>query len=1127
MAAGTRAALKWLLRLHDWPLRFQIAAILLVSSALPLGLWAYWDLQASKAQAAESMKALLQARADQIARELDGFNLGYMRAVNRIARFPATVNYCAARPQRALLKQPLMDILDTFPGSDDGIRGTGLIGANGIVIAATESRLLGMDLSNRVGVQLALQGRMTVTDPFVSSAQSGMVPSIAYFAPLKDATGRIQCVAVIWVRAEAMWKAMHNSNALAGTGSFAVLFDHLGIRIGHTYSNDIVFRPGGKLAPEVFESLVTQRRFGEQTRTLLNDVRSFPEQFERARATAPDLSVFHGFAPVNRLWNYGVARRFQTVDWTVFYMVPEADFVAQTTAMSRQRLALASLVIAALAIAGAILAGRLTRPILRLVQATRALAQGDLSVRVDNGRADEIGVLGASFDGMAGQLQAQAERLQQAHDELEHRVQERTQALEHEVAERRRAEEAIRESQALLHGIVDNSGAVIYVKDLDGRYLLVNRSYTRLMNFEKQDILGKTDAELFGATAALSFRAMDQRVMDAGTPQTGEESLRLEDGEHTYISVKCPLTDAEGRLRGVFGVSTDITEQKRAEVRIRSQLERMQLLDQITTAIGERQDLSSIYQVVIRSVEDSLPADLVCVYRYNTADATLTVMHVSAREVFPLLNLAQDGHKTFPVDANGMARCVRGELVYKADTLAIPFPFAQRLAGAGLRSAVLAPLLTEGTVFGVLLVARRHPRAFTSGECEFLRQLSAHVALAARQTQLHTELQQAYDELRQSQHTVMQHERLRALGQMASGIAHDINNAISPIVLYTEELLEREPNLSERGRARLATIIRAIDDVTATVARMREFYRQRESLVDPKEVQLNQIASQVIEFTKARWSDMPLQRGIVIEQSMSLEPDLPVILGVESEIREALINLVFNAVDAMPSGGSLSLRTRDLSSEGKVEIEVADTGLGMDEETRRRCLEPFFTTKGERGTGLGLSMVYGIAQRHGADLEVESQLGLGTTFRLRFSVAPARQSNPSVESIPIAPSRNLRILVVDDDPLILRSLQETLEADGHMVTVANGGKEALSVLQRSHPTSFDAVITDLGMPYVDGRQVAAAVKEVAPTLPVILLTGWGQRLIEDGDIPDCVDRVLSKPPKMRDLRAALAQLVVK
>ncbi len=241
----------------------------------------------------------------------------------------------------------------------------------------------------------------------------------------------------------------------------------------------------------------------------------------------------------------------------------------------------------------------------------------------------------------------------------------------------------------------------------------------------------------------------------------------------------------------------------------------------------------------------------------------------------------------------------------------------------------------------------------SSSDCEFLRQLSEHAALAAHQAQVYSALRQAYDDLRQSQQTVMQQERLRALGQMASGIAHDINNAISPVALYMELLLAKEPNLSARTRDYLETTQRAIEDVAHTVARMREFYRKRETQLVLTPVALNRLVQQVADLTRARWHDMPEQRGIVIQMKLDLTQELPEIAGIESEIREALTNLVFNAVDAMPDGGVLTVRTRYVSGSQHAVVEVADTGVGMDDEIRKRCLEPFFTTKGERGTGLG------------------------------------------------------------------------------------------------------------------------------------------------------------------------------
>jgi signal transduction histidine kinase/CheY-like chemotaxis protein len=579
----------------------------------------------------------------------------------------------------------------------------------------------------------------------------------------------------------------------------------------------------------------------------------------------------------------------------------------------------------------------------------------------------------------------------------------------------------------------------------------------------------------------------------------------------------------------VKALESEVEQHKATEHRLQTQLERLNLLDQLTRAIGERQDLDSVYQVVVRRLEDNLPVDFGCVCLYDPAAEALRVTRVGVNSEVLAMGLAMKEDAWIPIDQNGLSRCVQGHLVYEPDVSEMNFSFPQRLSAGGLRAVVFAPLQVESHVFGVLIAARREPGSFSSSDCEFLRQVSEHVALASHQAEVYQALQRAYDDLRQTQQTILQQERLRALGQMASGIAHDINNAVSPVALYTDILLETEPNLSAQTRRYLETTQRAIEDVAHTVARMREFYRQQEPQSILTSVDLSLLGRQVLDLTRARWSDMPQQLGVVIQLNSELPDGLAPIAGVESEIREALTNLVFNAVDAMPDGGKLTLRTRSVTSPSKakyIAVEVGDSGIGMNEETRRRCLEPFFTTKGERGTGLGLAMVYGIVQRHHGEIEIDSTPGKGTTMRMLFPETNLTAAGDPSAPPDAIPSR-LRILVVDDDPLLIKSIRDALETDGHLVTTANGGKEGIETFQKTlaRGERFSAVITDLGMPYVDGRKVSSAIKAASPLTPVILLTGWGQRLIEEGDAPPDVDRVLNKPPKLRDLRSALSELV--
>lgn len=843
-------------------------------------------------------------------------------------------------------------------------------------------------------------------------------------------------------------------------------------------------------------------------------------------------------------------------------------------------------------------------------------------------------------------------RLARLNAELDQRVLERTAELQAEMKARR-------QGQRLLEAVVENSPAVIYVKDLAGRYLMVNRRYGDIFHVDRDAMVGRTDHDIFPKEIAETFRAMDERVAAADHPLTEEEIAPQDDGPHAYISVKAPLRDDAGQVYGVFGISTDVTERKRAqdalaaseertrliietaldavitmdsagvitgwspqaetifgwtraaavgrsvehtimperhraahrrglarylatgtaavlntrieidalhseghefpvelaitairsgetvtfagfvrditerrqaEAKLRTQLERLALLDEVTRAIGERQDVQSIFQVIVRSVESQLPVDFACLCLYDGLDRALTVAAVGVNSQPLALELAMPERARVDIDENGLSRCVRGQLVYEADIAELDFPFPQRLARGGLGSLVAAPLQIESKVFGVLVVARFQPDGFSSGECEFLRQLSEHAALAVHQAQLHSALQGAYDDLRQSQQAVMQQERLRALGQMASGIAHDINNALSPVALYTESMLETEPDLSPNVRGHLEVIQRAVEDVTQTITRMKEFYRQREPQLVLAPVKLNDLVQQVIDLTKARWRDMAMQRGVVIEVRTELGTDLPAISGVESEIREALINLLLNAVDAVPNGGVLTLRTRPAKATngagpGAVEVEVEDDGVGMDEETRRRCLEPFFTTKGERGTGLGLAMVYGVAQRHGAELEIRSAPGGGTAIGLTFPVSAHAPATTETDAAP-APTSRLRLLLVDDDPVLLKALGDTLQKDGHVVRAANDGQAGIDAFKAAHDRGevFAAVITDLGMPHVDGRKVAASIKAISPSTPVLLLTGWGQGLLAEADMPAHVDILLSKPPKLREIREALAHL---
>jgi len=263
----------------------------------------------------------------------------------------------------------------------------------------------------------------------------------------------------------------------------------------------------------------------------------------------------------------------------------------------------------------------------------------------------------------------------------------------------------------------------------------------------------------------------------------------------------------------------------------------------------------------------------------------------------------------------------------------------------------------------------------------------------------------------------------------------------------------------------------------------------------------------------------------VIDISSEVEPGLPPLWGIVSEIREALLNIILNSVDAMPKGGKIVLSAS--SSGFHIVIEVRDTGHGMNAEQKQRCLEPFYTTKGAKGTGLGLAAVYGMMQRHGGSIEIDSKVQQGTTIRLLFPIRETDLQHP----VPVKPdyknnTQAERVLYVDDDTVVLDALTHIMTAQGFNVTPVTSAEQALGAFESglSENQPFDVVVTDLSMPHMSGREIAAKIKKRTPSTPVILLSGWGELASgADEDDPN-VDRSFGKPPNIVELARTIGEL---
>ena len=380
------------------------------------------------------------------------------------------------------------------------------------------------------------------------------------------------------------------------------------------------------------------------------------------------------------------------------------------------------------------------------------------------------------------------------------------------------------------------------------------------------------------------------------------------------------------------------------------------------------------------------------------------------------------------------------------------------------------------------------------------------------------QLSAAMGQLRATQHEIIQRERMHALGRMANGIAHDFNNALAPILGFSELLLMKPETLHDLPKVRnyVELIHTAAKDSAKVVRRLREFYRYRDEGEVFTPVVINDLVLQAISLTQPRWKDQALADGVNIDirTEMSSVPTVP---GNEAELREMLVNMIFNAIDAIPKRGTITIQTEQ---QGRwVAVTVGDDGVGMSEEVKARCLEPFFSTKEDEGTGLGLGSVYGIVRRHEGEIDLQSEPGRGTSICV--SLPLDKHTKPPEAAKPVAaPGATLRILVVEDEPMVREVICVYLDEDHHQVTTAENGREGLEKFKAGE---FDLVMTDRAMPEMNGDQLALEIKKVRPDQRIILLTGFGDLMSGAGEQPPGVDLVVGKPFTLATLRNAIAE----
>ena len=537
-----------------------------------------------------------------------------------------------------------------------------------------------------------------------------------------------------------------------------------------------------------------------------------------------------------------------------------------------------------------------------------------------------------------------------------------------------------------------------------------------------------------------------------------------------------------------------------------------------------------------------LPAPAPLLFHEPGAPAALVLAHATAGALAPGVRMdlvdtpfascIHDGEPIF-TDLDGASTCDVRRATCDVKTEKEPIHVARcsshSALSLGVRGAACCfavPLRAGDRTVGVLHSVCLRASGFSADQVQLFHLVADLLGPAISNCLLFGRLSSAYEALRQTQNQLVQTEKMRALGELAGGMAHEFNNALCGALGFLELTL-RHSELPVPARDHLESARICCLDAAQTVSRVQDFARSRRDgtvhLID-----LDQLVRQAVEMARHKWENLAHARGAPIFVEIQTAAEARV-TGSPNELREVLTNLVFNAVDAMPEGGTLTVRT--WSDGTSVYFSVRDTGEGIPETVRRRLFEPFFTTKGERGNGLGLSVSFGIVRRHGGEIAVDSIPGEGATFTVRLPAHHPECGQRIAEcEVPYesalgheqpAIPRSLRILVVEDEESIRLFLDAGLTGMGHRPLVTSCAREALNAFAHE---PFDVVLTDLGLPEISGEEVARSVHRQSPSTPVVVLTGWADQLHAEGAALEGVERVLSKPVTLSTLATTLADV---
>jgi two-component system, cell cycle sensor histidine kinase and response regulator CckA len=618
--------------------------------------------------------------------------------------------------------------------------------------------------------------------------------------------------------------------------------------------------------------------------------------------------------------------------------------------------------------------------------------------------------------------------------------------------------------EAHYRDLVEQTSDIIYTHDMEGRLTSINAAGVVFTGRKQEQLLGAHVGAALGlADPSAQIEQAIRRLRSEGTQQ---EQLQVTDasGATRWLEFNQSLIcDRTGAALGVRGIARDITKRKRAEEALRRSEERFRALIESANDIIYTLDLAGRYTSLNRA-----------------------------------------GEQLTGYTREELCRLTWRDLVAPEYATLTEQMIARKLAGQETITFYELEIITK---------AGRHVPLELS--TQLIRESDGTTSILGVARDI-TERRQAEAERRAMFRQQVEFEKMRSLGQLSAGVAHNFNNALAAILGRTQLLLRAVAD--ERQRRSLQVIETAALDAAEIVRRIQTFAR-RTPTAKFEPVSLAQVLTDAIQLTRTRWEDDARAQGIHYDVRLISDcAGADFVEASPSELREVFVNLLLNALEAMPEGGTVECRER--RADEQLIIEIADTGLGISPDLQSRIFEPFFTTKGPHGSGLGLAVSYSIVKRHSGEIEAASTPGAGTTFTLRFA-ARRRTGDGDEDAVQPALPRG-RVLLVDDDPQVLAVLTDMLESLGQHVTAASNAQTARAALTADQ---FDLLITDLAMPDTDGLTLAAHAHDIAPQLPVVLTTGYAQAGLDESLSAGLVHAIISKPFQFAEVEATLRKLL--